>query len=97
MAAKEGLAMKRALVALALLTLSGCAQLPSAWTRFDGQPINAPQLQADETACHGDLTKATLAAGRNAPYGNDTFGYQAASIDIYRGCMASKGYLPQQQ
>ena len=81
-------------VALGAFFLVGCAQLPSAWKRTDGLPIGSAQLQADESACHGKLTAATLDAP-NRPYGNDAVGYQAASIDIYRGCMAERGYLPQ--
>lgn len=77
-------------------SLCACAKLPADWIRADGVAIAPPQLQADELACHGELTKATLAAGRNAPYGSDAFGYQGASIDIYRGCMAQHGYLPVQ-
>ena len=85
----------RALAVIAgAFCVAGCAQLPSAWKRTDGLPVPSLQLEADEQACHGELTKAMLDAP-NRPYGNDAFGYQPASIDIYRGCMAGRGYLPE--
>lgn len=87
------MAFREAAIALAA-TLCGCTALPSSWRHADGQPISQLQLQADEQACHGELTKDTLASP-NPPIGNEAIGYQAASIDIYRGCMADRGYLPQ--
>ena len=74
------------------VVLGGCASESKAWVRPDGQAINPAQLELDKTACQGELSKANLAG----PLQNDhitTLGPSPRATDVYRDCMASRGYL----
>jgi hypothetical protein len=77
------------LVVIASASLAGCATLPSAWTRADGRPVDAAQLQLDRSVCNGEMQKANLAAGDSAA----EFYLSSAEVDVYTGCMAQHGYL----
>jgi hypothetical protein len=88
MPAREGLAMKRALVVLALLTLASCVrdptawEAPRAWTRRDGVAIVPDKLQADMLACKDEVEHR---------------GLSDQGETIFNGCMGEKGYLRQHQ
>jgi hypothetical protein len=95
--------MIRTLVVLCTLTIgaSGCSYfmpqtlpqtLPQTWTRADGQPVDATQLEADKTVCRGEMDEANMAAGSNARLHPDVFGYTDGMISVYSGCMAQNGY-----
>jgi hypothetical protein len=76
----------RTLTVLALALLGGSAAQPLKFARIDGQtmignPQLAQQFDTDQTICQGELAKAD--AGSRAP---------ASDMDVYRGCMASRGY-----
>lgn len=72
-------------------SVCGCASAPKTWTRPDGAPIVSSQLQLDLTACKGEVQKANMAAGDDAPY--EIPGLQTPRADIMSGCMAQRGYL----
>ena len=74
------------------VVLGGCASESKAWVRPDGQAINPAQLELDKTACQGELSKANPPG----PLQNDhitTLGPSPTITDVYRDCMASRGYL----
>jgi hypothetical protein len=66
--------------------------LPQTWTRVDGQPIDAAQLDVDKTACRGAMDEANNAAGNNARLHPEVFGYSEGMISAYSNCMAQNGY-----
>jgi hypothetical protein len=66
--------------------------LPQTWTRVDGQPIDAAQLDVDKTVCQGAMGQANNAAGNNARLHPEVFGYSEGMISVYSGCMAQNGY-----
>jgi hypothetical protein len=66
--------------------------LPQTWTRADGQPIEAAQLDVDKTVCRGEMDAANNAAGNNARLHPEVFGYSEDMISVYSGCMAQNGY-----
>ena len=66
--------------------------LPQTWTRVDGQPIDAAQLETDKTVCRGAMDEANNAAGNNARLHPEVFGYSDGMISVYSGCMAQNGY-----
>ena len=81
----------RAVIASAVV-LGGCASESKAWVRPDGQAINPAQLELDKTACQGELSKANLPV----TFQNDhitALGPSPVATDVYRDCMASRGYL----
>jgi hypothetical protein len=95
--------MARTLVAVCILTIgaTGCSYfqpqtmpqtLPQTWTRVDGQPIDSAQLEADKTACRGEMDQANMAAGNNARLHPEVWGYTDGMISTYSGCMAHNGY-----
>jgi hypothetical protein len=95
--------MTRTLVVLCMVTIgtTGCSYfmpqtmpqtLPQTWTRVDGQPIDAAQLEADKTVCRGEMDQANMAAGSNARLHPEVFGYTEGMISVYNGCMAQTGY-----
>jgi hypothetical protein len=67
--------------------------LPQTWTRIDGQPIDATQLDVDKTACRGVMDEANNAAGNNARLHPEVFGYSEGMISVYSSCMAHNGYM----
>ena len=92
--------MKRTLVVLCTFA-TGCSYfqpqtlpqgLPQTWTRADGQPIESAQLEADKTACRGEMDQVNMAAGNNARLHPEVFGYTDVMISAYSGCMAQSGY-----
>jgi len=66
--------------------------LPQTWTRVDGQPIDAAQLEGDKTTCRGEMDQANMAAGRDARLHPEVFGYSEGMISVYSSCMAQNGY-----
>ena len=66
--------------------------LPQTWTRVDGQPIDAAQLETDKTVCRGAMDEANNAAGNNARLHPEVFGYSEGMISDYSSCMAQNGY-----
>ena len=66
--------------------------LPQTWTRVDGQPIDAAQLETDKTVCRGAMDEANNAAGNNARLHPEVWGYTDGMISTYSGCMAHNGY-----
>ena len=66
--------------------------LPQTWTRVDGQPIDAAQLDGDKTLCRGEMDQANMAAGNNARLHPEVFGYSEGMISVYSSCMAQNGY-----
>jgi hypothetical protein len=66
--------------------------LPQTWTRVDGQPIDAAQLDVDKTVCRGAMDQANNAAGNNARLHPEVFGYSDGMISVYSSCMAQNGY-----
>jgi len=66
--------------------------LPQTWTRADGQPVDAAQLDVDKTVCRGEMDKANAALGNNARLNPETWGYTEGMISVYSGCMAQNGY-----
>ena len=66
--------------------------LPQTWTRVDGQPIDAAQLDGDKTLCRGEMDQANMAAGRDARLHPEVFGYSEGMISVYSSCMAQNGY-----
>jgi hypothetical protein len=82
--------MRLCLGLLCLLTAS--AREPKDWTRPDGQVINPAQLQLDKTACEGEVEKAAVSGQAkstiNAPLGMDN-----QDMRVFKGCMATRGYL----
>jgi hypothetical protein len=66
--------------------------LPQTWTRVDGQPIDAAQLDVDKTVCRGAMDEANNAAGNNARLHPEVFGYSEGMISVYSSCMAQNGY-----
>jgi hypothetical protein len=66
--------------------------LPQTFTRVDGQPINAAQLDVDKTVCRGAMDEANNAAGNNARLNPEVFGYSEGMISVYNSCMAQNGY-----
>ena len=66
--------------------------LPQTWTRVDGQPIDAAQLETDKTVCRGAMDEANNAAGNNARLHPEVFGYSEGMISVYSSCMAQNGY-----
>ena len=87
----------RALVAF--LLLSGCATTPTQWVRVDNRPVEPMQLQADETACRGEMQKANLSStmepGVSIGPGGIYSPRAKAVNEVYQGCMAQRGYLAQ--
>jgi len=90
---------------IAALLVTGCATKPSTvmvWARTDGQAITGnaaltQQYDVDRTVCVGEVQKAnvsdfTFASNDISAMVAQIEANQAASI-IYRGCMASRGYL----
>jgi hypothetical protein len=67
------------------LLLAACVTQPEmGWIRADGKSVVLLQLEADNTACTGEVQKARAAyTGRIG----------ASSDQIFTGCMAEKGYL----
>jgi hypothetical protein len=95
--------MTRTLVVLYTLTIgaTGCSYfqpqslpqgLPQTWTRVDGQPTDAAQLETDKTACRGEMDQANMATGNNARLHPEVFGYTDGMISVYSSCMAQNGY-----
>jgi hypothetical protein len=66
--------------------------LPRTWTRVDGQPVDAAQLEVDKTVCQSEMDEANAAAGSNARLHPEVFGYTDGMISVYSGCMAQNGY-----
>jgi hypothetical protein len=88
--------MTRTIVVLCALTVGamGCTtSLPQGWTRVDGRPANATQLEVDKTVCRGEMDKANLSAGRRAVEYPEVFGYSEGMMSVYNGCMAQHGYM----
>jgi hypothetical protein len=95
--------MTRTVVVLCTLAIgtAGCSYfqpetlprgLPQMWTRVDGQPVDAAQLEVDKTSCRGQMDAANMAAGSNARLHPEVFGYTDTMISVYSGCMAQNGY-----
>ena len=66
--------------------------LPQTWTRVDGQPVDAAQLDVDKSVCRGQMDEANMAAGNNARLHPEVFGYSEGMISVYSSCMAQNGY-----
>ena len=88
------MAFRAAAITLAI-ALGSCAHPPSAWRQADGQAPSTTKLQLDEAACRGEASKANLSAGREAALSPDLLGWSGGMIEVYKGCMAAHGYLPQ--
>ena len=74
--------------------LSACAKEPPAWTRVDGLPIGSQSLAADRLACRGQVEAAAV-QGQARSTVDSPLGMDRADYRIFLGCMAGKGYLPQ--
>jgi hypothetical protein len=79
------------LIVLCALVLGSCVILPQPWTRADGRPIESAQLEADDTACHGEMDKA---AGENKALAMLILGPSQEMLSAYAGCMVNRGYRP---
>lgn len=70
--------------------LANCGHQPAmSWVRSDNGPVVPTQIEADQTACRGEVQKARLA-------GNEQPGWLSklqAHDDVFTGCMAEKGYV----
>lgn len=74
------------------LLLAGCAAEPKDWTRPDGHPINQTQLELDRTACKGEVDKANM-SGKHDSSVDMPLGMDPQDMRVFKGCMASRGYL----
>ena len=84
--------MRIGAAAFSCLILAACASapLPTTWARSDGRAIDPARLDADKTACRGEMEQAqavTTARGL-API---TLPGQDSSAKVYTGCMAQHG------
>jgi hypothetical protein len=66
--------------------------LPQTWTRVDGQPVDAAQLEVDKTVCRGKMDEANAALGNDARLNPEIWGYTEGMISVYSSCMAQNGY-----
>jgi hypothetical protein len=67
--------------------------LPQRWSRVDGQPVDAAQLEVDKNVCRGEMDEANAALGNNARLNPEIWGYTEGMISVYNGCMAQNGYM----
>jgi len=71
------------------LTISGCAQQRAlTWSRADGKPFAAEQIDLDRTICRGEMQKANLASNAEAGFARGR-----AVREVFVGCMAQRGYM----
>lgn len=93
--------MKRAIailfLAAAAVPLAGCMTTEESWRRIDGTPLNGQQLLADQTVCRGEMQKSNLSSTMERGVVIRADGLHSprrdAMADVYRGCMAQRGYL----
>ena len=75
------------------LAVAGCATAPPmAWTRLDGKPFNEAEFQTVQTVCRGEMQKSNLAGFPSDSIGG-AFRRGRAVDDVYKGCMADRGYM----
>jgi hypothetical protein len=88
-------AVQQAAMMAALFILFGCVQAPTAWRRVDGVAVVSDKLQADTLACKGEVERAAM-AGQSKSTVDSPLGMDRQDNRAFLGCMAGKGYLPQE-
>jgi hypothetical protein len=76
------------------LALAACASapLPTTWVRVDGRAINPAQLDADKTACRGEMEQAQAITAARGLAPITLPGQESPSAKVYTGCMGQHGY-----
>ena len=85
---------------ISISVLSACVSTPPPmmWMRVDGQqgkgnPALEQEFEIARTACLGDSQKANMSGVTLGGDYSAAFARGQAASDVFKGCMAEKGYL----
>ncbi|HUC52030.1 MAG TPA: hypothetical protein VMA30_21795 [Xanthobacteraceae bacterium] len=82
----------RVLFLVSILMLGGCArqpELPTAWTRADGQPVVSGLLDIATVDCKDEMQSLDGPLGGTA----DKSGSSRSTVDRFVSCMRDHGYV----
>lgn len=81
---------------LSILMLTACASVPQAWHKADGTSQNVNQLALDQATCQGEMKRANLNRTLKPLIETIVSPPEQELVGVYNGCMAQRGWLPNQ-